>query len=101
MHKPYIVFPLLTAMLLSACAPTDLREPRDLIKTLTGAIIGTVSGAALGAIIIHSNRGKGALIGAVGGGLTGAGVGYYMDQQAKDLQKQLQPEIQRGDISVE
>ena len=101
MHKPYIVFPLLSALLLSACATNDLGEPRDLNKTQTGAIIGTVSGAALGAIINHRNRGKGALIGAVGGGLTGAGVGYYMDTQAKDLLKQLQPEIQRGEISVE
>jgi len=101
MHKPFIVAPLLATLLLSACATNDLGEPRDLNKTETGAIIGTVSGAALGAIINHKNRGKGALIGAVGGGLTGAGVGYYMDQQSKDLQKQLQPEIQRGDISVD
>jgi len=101
MHKPFIAAPLLATLLLSACATNDLGEPRDLNKTQTGAIIGTVSGAALGAIINHRNRGKGALIGAVGGGLTGTGVGYYMDQQAKDLQKQLQPEIQRGDISVE
>jgi len=101
MHKPYIAMPLLAALLLSACATNDLGDSRDLTKTQTGAIIGTVSGAALGAIINHKNRGKGALIGAVGGGLTGAGVGYYMDQQAKDLQKQLQPEIQRGEVTVE
>lgn len=101
MHKPYVVMPLLAALFLSACATNDLGDSRDLTKTQTGAIIGTASGAALGAIINHKNRGKGALIGAVGGGLTGAGVGYYMDQQAKDLQKQLQPEIQRGEVTVE
>jgi outer membrane protein OmpA-like peptidoglycan-associated protein len=101
MQKKTLVPPLLAALLLSACATNDLGDSRELNKTETGAIIGTVSGAALGAIINHNNRGKGALIGAVGGGLTGAGVGYYMDQQAKDLQKQLQPEIQRGDISIE
>ena len=101
MHKPFIVIPLLATLLLSACTTNDLGDARDLNKTQTGAIIGTVSGAALGAIINHKNRGKGALIGAVGGGLTGAGVGYYMDQQARDMQKQLQPEIQRGDISLE
>ena len=60
-----------------------------------------MSGAALGAIINHKNRGKGALIGAVGGGLAGTGVGYYMDKQAKDLELQLKPEIQRGEISIE
>jgi outer membrane protein OmpA-like peptidoglycan-associated protein len=101
MYTPHIVIPLLASLLLSACTTNDLGDSRDLNKTQTGAIIGTVSGAALGAIINHRNRGKGALVGAVGGGLTGAGVGYYMDQQAKDLQKQLQPEIQRGDIRVE
>lgn len=101
MHKPFLVIPLLATLLLSACTTNDLGDARDLNKTQAGAIIGTVSGAALGAIINHKNRGKGALIGAVGGGLTGAGVGYYMDQQARDLQKQLQPEIQRGDVSIE
>jgi len=101
MHKHLTVMPLLATLLLSACATNDLGDPRDLSKTETGALIGVASGAALGAIINHKNRGKGALIGAVGGGLTGAGVGYYMDKQAKDLERQLQSEIQRGEISVE
>ncbi|MDP1573183.1 MAG: OmpA family protein [Pseudomonadota bacterium] len=101
MRTSLIALPLLATLLLSACTTNDLGDSRDLSKTQTGAIIGTVSGAALGAIINHKNRGKGALIGAVGGGLAGTGVGYYMDKQAKDLQLQLQPEIQRGEISVE
>ena len=101
MRKHLTVMPLLATLLLSACATNDLGDTRDLSKTETGALIGVASGAALGAIINHKNRGKGALIGAVGGGLTGAGVGYYMDKQAKDLERQLQPEIQRGEISVE
>ena len=101
MHKHLTVMPLLATLLFSACATNDLGDPRDLSKTETGALIGVASGAALGAIINHKNRGKGALIGAVGGGLAGAGVGYYMDKQAKDLERQLQTEIQRGEISVE
>lgn len=101
MHKLTLAMPLTAIFLLSACTTNDLGDSRGLTKTQTGALIGTASGAALGAIINHKNRGKGALIGAVGGGLTGAGVGYYMDSQAKDLLKQLQPEIQRGEISVE
>jgi outer membrane protein OmpA-like peptidoglycan-associated protein len=101
MRKHLTVMPLLATLLLSACATNDLGDSRDLSKTETGALIGAASGAALGAIINHKNRGKGALIGAVGGGLAGAGVGYYMDKQAKDLERQLQPEIQRGEISVE
>ncbi|MGB9130792.1 MAG: OmpA family protein [Thiobacillus sp.] len=101
MHAPLVAMPLLAILLLPACATNDLGDSRSLSKTQTGAIIGTVSGAALGAIINHKNRGQGALIGAVGGGLAGTGVGYYMDTQAKDLLKQLQPEIQRGEVSVE
>lgn len=101
MRTQAILTPLLTALLLSACATNDLGDSRDMSNTQKGAIIGSVSGAALGAIVNHKNRGKGALIGAVGGGLAGTGVGYYMDTQAKDLQKQLQAEIQRGEISVE
>lgn len=101
MHKILIALPLSAVFLLSACATNDMGDSRDLNKTEKGAIIGTASGAVLGAIINHKNRGKGALIGAVGGGLAGAGVGYYMDKQTKDMQLQLQSEIQRGEITVE
>jgi outer membrane protein OmpA-like peptidoglycan-associated protein len=93
--------PLLATLLLSACATNDLGDSRDMSNTQKGAIIGTVSGAALGAIINKDDRKKGALIGAVGGGLAGTGVGYYMDKQAKDLQLQLKPEMDRGDISID
>lgn len=101
MRTSLIGWPLTAVFLLSACATNDLGDQRDLSKTQKGAIIGSVSGAALGAIINHKNRGKGALIGAIGGGLAGTGVGYYMDKQSKDLELQLQPEIQRGEISIE
>jgi outer membrane protein OmpA-like peptidoglycan-associated protein len=100
MRKHAIAIPLTATLLLSACATNDLGDARDMNKTEQGAIIGAASGAALGAIINNKNRGKGALIGAVGGGLAGTGVGYYMDKQAKDLQQQLQPEIQRGEITI-
>jgi outer membrane protein OmpA-like peptidoglycan-associated protein len=100
MHKPLIALPLLATLLLSACA-NDLGDSRDMTNTQKGALIGTVSGAALGALVNKNNRGKGALIGAVGGGLAGTGVGYYMDKQAKDLQLQLKPEMERGEITVD
>lgn len=101
MRTSLIAIPLTATLLLSACATNELGDRRDLNKTEQGAIIGTAGGAALGAIVNRRNRGKGALIGAVGGGLAGAGVGYYMDRQAKDLRLQLQAEIQRGEIGVE
>jgi outer membrane protein OmpA-like peptidoglycan-associated protein len=100
MRNTYIAMPLTAIVLLSACATNELGDSRDLTKTETGALIGAASGAVLGAIVKDSNRGKGAVIGAVGGGLAGGAVGYYMDKQAKDLELQLQPEIQRGEISI-
>lgn len=96
-----ITIPLIFALSLSACATNDLGEKRDFKNSELGAMIGVVGGAVAGAAINHNNRGKGALIGAIGGGLAGGGIGYYMDSQAKDLQKQLAPEIQRGDITVQ
>lgn len=101
MRKHAIAIPLMTCLLLSACASNDVGDARDMNKTEKGAIIGAASGAVLGAIIDHRHRGTGALIGAIGGGLAGTGVGYYMDKQTRDMQQQLQPEIQRGEVTVE
>ena len=101
MRNYAVALPLAATLLLSACATNDLGDTRAMNKTEKGAVIGAVSGAALGAIINHKNRGTGALIGAVGGGLVGTGVGYYMDKQARDFLQQLQPEVQRGEITVE
>jgi outer membrane protein OmpA-like peptidoglycan-associated protein len=55
----------------------------------------------LGAAAYRKNRTKGALIGAIGGGLAGGAVGRYMDQQKRDLEKNLAPEIQAGQARVD
>jgi outer membrane protein OmpA-like peptidoglycan-associated protein len=47
------------------------------------------------------NRTKGAVVGAVGGGLAGAAVGHYMDNQRRDLEKNLAQEIQAGQARVQ
>jgi outer membrane protein OmpA-like peptidoglycan-associated protein len=101
MRQRLVSLPLLTALLLSACATNDLGDKRDLNQTEKGVLIGAASGAVLGALVKKKNRSQGALIGAIGGGLVGAGVGVYMDKQAQDLQKNLQPEIQRGEITLD
>jgi outer membrane protein OmpA-like peptidoglycan-associated protein len=41
------------------------------------------------------------VVGAVGGGLAGAAVGNYMDNQRRDLEKNLAPEIQAGQARVQ
>jgi outer membrane protein OmpA-like peptidoglycan-associated protein len=66
-----------------------------------GAAMGAVGGAILGAAAYKKDRTKGALVGAIGGGLAGAAVGRYMDQQKRDLEKNLAPEIQAGQAKVE
>ncbi|MGF1683394.1 OmpA family protein [Photobacterium minamisatsumaniensis] len=60
-------------------------------KATGGALIGAVTGAAIGvASSSKSDRGKGALIGAASGAALGGGIGYYMDVQEAELRKQLQ-----------
>src|SRR5512134_2904853 len=66
-----------------------------------GAIIGAAGGAVIGAIAYDKNRTKGALVGAVGGALAGGVVGRYMDDQKRDLEKNLAQEIKLGQARVE
>ena len=66
-----------------------------------GALIGAAGGAVLGAVAYSGNRSKGALIGVIGGGIAGSAVGAYMDNQRRDLQKYLSPEISAGQARVE
>lgn len=58
-------------------------------KRNQGAIIGATSGAVLGALIKDDNRGDGALVGALVGGAVGAGIGYNLDQQERELRRDL------------
>jgi outer membrane protein OmpA-like peptidoglycan-associated protein len=66
-----------------------------------GTIIGAAGGAVVGAIAYDKNRTKGALVGAVGGALAGGVVGRYMDDQKRDLEKNLAQEIQSGQARIE
>jgi outer membrane protein OmpA-like peptidoglycan-associated protein len=100
--KPILAV-MVVALSLSGCATDEAGNPRPLTRAEKGAIIGAVGGAAVAA---HSTkdgnkRGKRVLLGAVGGGLAGAAVGNYMDQQRKDFQQQLAPEVQNGSIAIE
>lgn len=90
----------LIASFLAGCATDEFGNSRSLTNTEKGAMIGVLGGAVAGAAIDRNKRGRGALIGAIGGGLAGGAVGAYMDSQAKDLQKQLAPEVASGAISI-
>jgi outer membrane protein OmpA-like peptidoglycan-associated protein len=83
------------ALVIAGCA-TDEVAYRD-----AGLVIGAASGAVIGAIAYDKNRTKGAVIGAVGGGLAGAVVGRYMDDQKRDLEKNLAQEIKTRQARVD
>lgn len=60
-------------------------------KTATGALIGSVAGAILGAATADKeDRKERALKGAGIGAIAGGGVGFYMDQQEAKLRQKLQ-----------
>jgi outer membrane protein OmpA-like peptidoglycan-associated protein len=85
---------LLLALGLAACeTPMGYRE--------SGTLIGAAGGAVIGAVAYDKNRTKGAVVGAVGGALAGGVVGRYMDDQKRDLEKNLAGEIQSGQARVE
>lgn len=72
-----------------------------LTDTGKGAILGGAGGAGLGALIYHANPLAGALIGAAGGALIGGAIGHFMDERKKNLEKDLAPQINAGQISVQ
>jgi outer membrane protein OmpA-like peptidoglycan-associated protein len=66
-----------------------------------GTLLGAVGGAVVGAVAYDRNRTKGAVVGAVGGALAGGAVGRYMDDQKRDLEKNLSAEIKSGQARVD
>ncbi|MDF1560148.1 MAG: OmpA family protein [Bacteroidales bacterium] len=68
-------------MMLSGCASWN--------KTQKGAVVGTATGGAMGAVIgrASGNTALGAIIGATVGGATGAIIGNQMDKQAEEIMK--------------
>jgi outer membrane protein OmpA-like peptidoglycan-associated protein len=61
-------------------------------KAETGALVGAGGGAVIGAVIgkAAGNTAAGAIIGGVVGGAAGAIIGNYMDQQAAELERDLE-----------
>jgi outer membrane protein OmpA-like peptidoglycan-associated protein len=91
---------LIAAMLAVAGCAADGSWP-TMGHRETGTIIGAAGGAVIGAVAYDKNRTKGALIGAVGGALAGGAIGRYMDDQKRDLEKNLAQEIKTGVAKIE
>jgi outer membrane protein OmpA-like peptidoglycan-associated protein len=79
--KMSLLVVLSTAMIFSGCASWN--------KTQKGAVIGTTTGGAAGAVIgrASGNTALGAIIGAAVGGASGAVIGRQMDKQAEEIKK--------------
>jgi len=80
-----VIIAALSASLLAGCADDIRNNP----NTAGGAIIGALAGAAVGTLFKGSDR-RNALVGAGIGMLAGAAVGQYMDQQERDLRRDLE-----------
>lgn len=97
-HYKLLALLLSIVFTLTACATDEYGNKRQLTSTETGAIVGATFGALVG---LNSRDKNNAVLYGIVGGLAGGGVGAYMDSQQKDFEKNLKPEIDRGDIIVE
>jgi len=79
-----LVIPAVVLTVLTGCA-----GPQDYNNTAQYGGIGALAGAVAGAAINHDNRMQGALIGGTLGAAGGAGIGYYVDRQEKELRAKL------------
>ncbi|WP_287419405.1 OmpA family protein [Reinekea sp.] len=81
----------LSGVLISGCTTMDAFTGENQISgTSKGALAGGLLGAVIGAATApKADRAKRALIGAGIGGVAGGGVGFYMDNQEKQLREEL------------
>jgi outer membrane protein OmpA-like peptidoglycan-associated protein len=92
---------LTSAVALGVALAGCTTDPGRRTNVESGALIGAIGGAVVGAMAYRKNRTGGAVFGAVGGGLAGVAVGHYMDSQKRDLERNLAQEIQAGQARVE
>ena len=99
MSKKYFLFLCLTFFGLTSCATDEYGNKRELSDAEKGAMIGAAVGVLAG-LTTKDKKKKAALYGVVGG-LAGGGIGYYMDSQKKDFEKQLKDQISAGAITIQ
>lgn len=87
-----IALSLVASFAFTSCQTTNAYTGENQTsKTTSGAVIGTLLGAGIGALTggDSSERRKNALIGAGIGALAGGGIGAYMDRQEAELRQEL------------
>ena len=76
------LLPLSLLILVIGCTTNDPYTGEEKTSNAaTGAIIGGVAGAVIGAATAGGNKKESIATGAVAGAALGGGVGYYMDRQ--------------------
>ncbi|MEQ8741761.1 OmpA family protein [Parasphingorhabdus sp.] len=89
MNKSIITAVSLSALALTSGCVTDPETGnRTISKAAIGGIGGVVGGYLLGDVLGGRNDRTAKIVGAGLGGLAGAGIGYYMDEQEKKLREQ-------------
>ncbi|WP_417592348.1 OmpA family protein [Parasphingorhabdus sp.] len=79
---------LVALALTSGCVTNPETGNRTISKAAIGGLGGVVGGYLLGDILGGRNDRTAKIVGAGLGGLAGAGIGYYMDEQEKKLREQ-------------
>ncbi|GAA0317155.1 OmpA family protein [Psychrobacter aestuarii] len=85
MRNQLMIAALASGMVLTGCTTDPTTGQQRLNKTAIGTIAGAVGGATISKATGGDNTGRDAAIGAA----LGAGVGYYMERQAKQLEQQM------------
>jgi len=92
MIKTKFLAPLIILPLLSGCV-SQMPQSVQGEKTQSGAAIGAVAGAILGAVTSKHHKGKNAALGAAAGAALGGVIGYNMDQQAAEVARALDTQV--------
>lgn len=85
MRNQLMIAALASGMVLTGCTTDPNTGQQRLNKTAIGTIAGAVGGATISKATGGDKTGRDAAIGAA----LGAGVGYYMERQAKQLEQQM------------
>ena len=85
MRNTLMIVAVASGLALSGCATDPYTGQQTINKSALGALAGAAGGATISKATGGDKTGRDAAIGAA----LGAGVGYYMDRQAKQLQQQM------------
>lgn len=85
MKKTLMITALASGLVLAGCSTDPYTGQQRLNKTAVGTLAGAAGGAVISKATGGDKTGRDAAIGAA----LGAGVGYYMERQAKQLEQQM------------